>query len=76
MSSLPSRIAAMSASDGSASRLMRATAASAPSKMTFSVSCTLMWPVSQQVEHVGEHAGPIAVPDDQHVRGRRPASPG
>ena len=46
---------------------MRATAASAPSKTMFSVSCTLRL-AGAVVEHVRQHAGAIAVPDDQHVR--------
>src|SRR5450631_2277026 len=44
MSGLPPCIAVSNVSDGAPSRLMRATAACAPSKMTFSVSCTLMLP--------------------------------
>ena len=49
---------------------MLATAASAPSKMTFSVSCTLICR-PQLVEDVREHAGAIAVAHDQPVRRRR-----
>ena len=51
---------------------MRATAASAPSNTMFSVSCTLRFRARRQIEDVREHARPIAVAHDQHVRRRRP----
>ena len=44
---------------------MRATAASAPSKTMFSVSCDVDPGVAQLREHVGEHAGLVPVPHDQ-----------
>ena len=65
------RSPAAASAGGSPSRLMRATAASAPSKITFSVSWTLRLPRAQVVEHVREHTRPVAVPHDQPVRGRR-----
>src|SRR5438034_9210753 len=45
MSRFPSCIVFSRASDGAPSRLIRATAACAPSKLTFSVSWTLMSPL-------------------------------
>ena len=59
-------------STGAPSRLMRATAASAPSKTMFSVSCTFRLRLAQVVEHVREHARAVAVAHDEHVRRRRP----
>ena len=60
-----------SAADGAPSRLIRATAASAPSKTMFSVSCTLRLSTAQVVEDVREHAGSVTVTHDEHVRRRR-----
>ena len=50
---------------------MRATAASAPSKTMFSVSCTFRLSLAQVVEHMRQHARPVAVADHEHVRRRR-----
>ena len=52
--------------------LMRATAASASSKITFSVSRTLIPRREQTLEDVREDTRPVPVANDEQVAGRRP----
>ena len=60
-------------SGGAPSMLIRATAASASSKMMFSVSRTLIPSAAKVLEDVGQDARPVLVADDEQVGRRRPA---
>ena len=71
MSAFSALMRSHKAVDGAPSRLMRATAASAPSNTMFSVSWTFRLSRRELREHVRQHAGAIAVTYHQHMRRRR-----